>query len=98
MLLEKEGFEVWSAHGFVEAMELCRAHDDFDLVVMGHSMPQKDKTALVRALRSKCNAPLVTIRKAGESPMAGADCSVEAYEGPKVFLDAVKKVLGVKPE
>jgi CheY-like chemotaxis protein len=97
LLFEQEGFEVRSAHGFVEALEACQGPDDFDVVIMGHSMPQSDKTALVRALRSKCEAPVVSIRKAGDSPMPQADYSVDAQEGPKALLDAVKKACRAMP-
>ena len=83
-LLEREGFEVRSAHGFAEAMEACRGDDDFDVVVMGHSMPQNDKTALVVALRTKCDAPLVSIFKPGDPAMPQADYA-------KGFAGACKK-------
>lgn len=46
LLLEEAGYEVISAYGFVAAMEKCTSRDDFDLVLMGHSMPQKDKTSV----------------------------------------------------
>jgi CheY-like chemotaxis protein len=95
-LLEQEGFEVWSAHGFTEALEVCRDQEDFDVVVMGHSMPHRDKIALVRALRSKCDAPLVSIRKPGDSPLPQADYSVDAQEGPKAFLEAIRKACQAK--
>jgi CheY-like chemotaxis protein len=95
-LLKQEGFEVRSAYGFAEAMEACRGHDDFDVVVMGHSMPRKDKTALVRALRIKCDAPLVSILKPGDPTMPQADYSVDAHEGPKALLEAVRKASHAK--
>jgi CheY-like chemotaxis protein len=44
MLLEEAGYEVISAFGFVAAMEICISRHDFDVVLMGHSMPQKDET------------------------------------------------------
>jgi CheY-like chemotaxis protein len=95
-LLEQEGFEVWSAYGFAEAMEACRGRDDFDVVIMGHSVPWKDKTALVRALRANCDAPLVSILKPGDLAMPQADYSVDALEGPKALLEAVRKASQAK--
>jgi len=90
-LFEQEGFEVRSACGFAEALEACQGHDDFDVVVMGHSMPQRDKTELAKALRTKRDAPLVSIYKHGDSAMPEADYSVNAHEGPKALLEAVRK-------
>jgi hypothetical protein len=60
---------------------------------MGHSMPQKDQTALLAALRLKCKAPLLSIRKHSEPSLAEADYSVDSLEGPPVLLAAVKKAL-----
>jgi CheY-like chemotaxis protein len=93
-LLEQEGFEVWSAYGFAEAMEACRGH--FDVVIMGHSMPRTDKTALVRALRTKSDAPLVSILKPGDPAMPQADYSVDSHEGPKALLEAIRKASQAK--
>ena len=95
-LLEREGFEVRSAYGFAEAMEACQGHDDFDVVIMGHSMPENDKTALVTALRSKCDAPLVSLFKRGDPAMPQADYSVDAHEGPKALLEAARKACQAK--
>ena len=93
MILEREGFEVFPAVGFAEALELCQGRCVCDLVVMGHSMPQKDKIALLGSLRLKCKAPLLSIRKDDESPMPEADHSLDSSEGPSAFLRAVKRAL-----
>ena len=45
MLLEQAGYVVVSAHGFTEALERCR-NAKYDIVLMGHSMPPKDQSAL----------------------------------------------------
>jgi CheY-like chemotaxis protein len=95
-LLEREGFEVRSAHGFADAMEACQGHHDFDVVIMGHSMPQNDKTALVSTLRTKSDAPVVSIFKSGDPPMPQADYSVAAHEGPKALLKRVRKASQTK--
>ena len=90
-ILEQAGLEVRSACGFAEALEACQGLDDFDVVVMGHSMPQRDKTELVKTLRTKCAAPLVSICRHGDPAMPEADYSVNAHEGPKALLEAVIK-------
>jgi PleD family two-component response regulator len=97
MLLEREEYAVFPALGFAEALELCQTRCVCDLVIMGHSMPQKDKTALLASLRLKCKAPLLSISKLGELPLPEADYSVDSSEGPPSFLEAVKKALKVSP-
>lgn len=93
MLLENAGYEVTSALGYAEALEVCSASQHFDLVVMGHSMPQKDKTALLAALRANCTAPLLSIRRHGDGPLPESKISVDSLDGPVVLLDAVKEAL-----
>jgi CheY-like chemotaxis protein len=63
LILEQAGCVVSSAFGFVEAPEICKTRNDFDLILMGHSMPQKDKIALVEALRQNCMAPLLSMSR-----------------------------------
>jgi CheY-like chemotaxis protein len=90
LILEQHGYEVSSAFGFAEAMEICSSRHDFDLVLMGHSMPQKDKKALVDAMRPNCKAPLLSILRHGDSPIPQANYSVEANDGPDALVEAVR--------
>ena len=95
MLLENAGYSVTSAFGFAEAMEICSARHNFDLIVMGHSMPQKDKAALLLALRLGCSAPLVSILRHGDSPTPHASFYVDAQDGPLALLQLVRTALEV---
>jgi CheY-like chemotaxis protein len=94
-ILEQAGYEVLSALGFTAAVEVCQTRHDFDLVLMGHSMPQKDKIALFEALQPNCEAPLLSILRPGELPIPQATYAVESSDGPEALLEAVKKVLPV---
>lgn len=93
MILEKAGYEVSSALGFAEVLEICQNRHDFDLVLMGHSMPQKDKIALYDALRPNCPAPLLSILRYGDSRIPQAQYSVRANDGPEALLEAVRDAL-----
>lgn len=93
-MLENAGYEVSSALGFAEALEVCQTKHDFDLVLMGHSMPQKDKIALFEALKSKCSAPLLSILRHGDSPIPQATYAVDSNDGPEALMEAVDKALG----
>lgn len=94
LILERAGFEVSSALGFAEALERCDSGQEFDLVLLGHSMPRKDKTALIGALRPTCNAPVLSIRRHGEEPLPEANYSIDSYDGPAALIKAVKSALG----
>ena len=93
LILEQAGYDVSSAFGFAEAMEVCKTRHDFDLILMGHSMPQKDKTALLAALRPECQAPLLSILRHGDAPISQASYSVDSSDGPDALLAAVKDAL-----
>jgi CheY-like chemotaxis protein len=69
LILEQAGYLVSSAFDFAEALEICKTRHDFDLILMGHSMPQKDKMALLAALRPN----LLSIVRHGDSPIKIGD-------------------------
>lgn len=93
-IFENAGFDVISAYGFSDAMEQCR-EGTFDVVVLGHTLPPKDKTALVTLLRERCHCSVVSIRKPGQGKHPDADYSVDSGEGPETLLAAVKEALGI---
>ncbi|MCU1286831.1 MAG: hypothetical protein JWO13_3181 [Acidobacteriales bacterium] len=93
MILEQAGFDVTAALGFAEAMEHCSANPTFHLIVMGHSMPRKDKTALIKTLRPTCKSPVLSVRKHGDAPLPEANASVDSYDGPAKLIQAVKSTI-----
>jgi CheY-like chemotaxis protein len=95
MLLQQAGYAVISALGFTEALERCRT-EMYDIVLMGHSMPRKDKSALAAAVREHCSAPILSIRRHGDPPLPEADYSVEADEGPTILLAGIEAILDAK--
>src|SRR5579871_2388508 len=80
-LLERGGFDVVSAWGFSDSMEALSNHH-FDLFVLGHSIPQKDKSKLIAAARTHTECKVLSIRRHGDLPPADADASVDADDGP----------------
>jgi DNA-binding response OmpR family regulator len=92
-LLEQAGFEVVSAEGFVEAMEACDAGvRQFDLIVVGHTIPRKDKEKIIAHIRQQCSAPILALLKSYEGAVNGADRSVEA-SSPNILLATVREML-----
>ncbi|HEY7402549.1 MAG TPA: hypothetical protein VIB39_03435 [Candidatus Angelobacter sp.] len=60
LLLEREGYEVISAYGFVAAMEICIACDGFDLILIGahHTGKRQNSTHGVLASQMPCTTAL----------------------------------------
>ena len=89
MVLRSRGHAVVSAFGFTEALKHCENSGKFDLFILGHSIPQFDKEALISAFRAKCNAPVVALTKVGER-IASADFSLEP--DPEELLRLVQRL------
>ena len=91
MLLEAAGYEVTSAIGFAEALEVC--DEDFDLVIMGHSIPSKDKRAIVKELRGHgCLAPVVSLLRMGERSIPEASHTADPGD-PQGMLETIRQIL-----
>jgi DNA-binding response OmpR family regulator len=71
-LLEQQGYHVTSVLGFKEAMAVC-ADQDFDLFILGASIPDADNIKLIEAFRSKCAAPVLSIWKHEQQSEHGAN-------------------------
>lgn len=92
-ILEQAGYQVTSALGMAIGLEHCAA-GVFDLIVIGHSIPAKDKEMLIAAAKARCPAPVLSLQRYADRPHPYADFSVDAAEGPEVFLQAVRHALG----
>jgi CheY-like chemotaxis protein len=65
MLLEGRGYSVTSALGFTQAIADCKSKE-YDLFILGHSIPARDKRELIRTFREHCPAPIVSLERVGE--------------------------------
>jgi CheY-like chemotaxis protein len=70
LLLEHKGYNVTSALGFTESVEHCR-NGSFDLFILGHSIPHKDKLHLIETFRHNCPAPILCLARFGETQVPG---------------------------
>jgi CheY-like chemotaxis protein len=92
LLLKELGYEVVSAEGFAEAWEKCEDVEPFDLVIIGHSIPPKDKERIIEHLKKHCDSPILALLKPYESPAREATHSVQA--DADLFLPIVRELLG----
>jgi DNA-binding response OmpR family regulator len=72
--LEKDGYYVTTCTSFNEAAELCR--DQFAMVIVGQSLPDKEMQRFIHEVRSVCLSPILALRQGKESPVKEADYNV----------------------
>ena len=95
LMLRQTGCEVVGALGYDDAIDKAAA-DHFDLIIMGHSIPQKDKRAIVAAIRQRgCQAPVISLLRYGEHSIPEAARAIDP--DPKHLLATVKEMLGSGP-
>lgn len=93
LLLRQMGYEVTSAEGFTEAYQACKESDgSFDLIIVGHSIPHKDKQMIIRNCRHSCSCPVLALLRPNEPPVEEASRSVLSNE-PGAFVAAVQEIL-----
>ena len=91
LLLEAHGYTVTSAFGFKDSTRCCQI-GGFDLFILGHSIPERDKEALIKEFRASGSAPIVSLRKVSEPEVAGADYHIEP--DPESVLNLVGALVG----
>ncbi len=92
MLFTSVGFQVSSTSSIHQALELC-AHKEFDLIVIGHSMPMEQTRLLVKELRRRCDTPLLVLQRPGESLVTSVDYIFDSTESPALLVETVMNIL-----
>jgi hypothetical protein len=91
VLLQRQGYSVTPALGFTAAVEVCNA-SHFDLLILGHSIPHKDKVHLMTVFREMCSAPILALQRHGDQYLDGADAHVYP-DDIETLLQTVDNVL-----
>jgi DNA-binding response OmpR family regulator len=92
LLFSGAGFQVASALTIEQAIELCKT-ETFQLVVIGHSLPAKDKKSLLKQIRSSCPVPVLALYHRAERKLEGADYTLDSTEGPVALLEMVNRIV-----
>ena len=94
LLLEQMGHTVYSAAGFSRAYKLCEEKgSQFDLIVLGHSIPHDDKIAIVQHCANACNkCPVLALLRSAEASIPGAARSVDSSD-PQAFMAAINEIV-----
>jgi len=66
---------------------------DFDLVVLCHSIPVKERNAIIAAIKAEKPTTLVIVIKAYEDDPGIADGSVHSLDGAKALLECIEELL-----
>jgi DNA-binding NtrC family response regulator len=91
LMLRREGFEVESALSISAALHACEK-GSFDLVIMGHSIPQEDKQKIITLLRGVCSTPVLALRRPVDPPLAAADYNLDSSD-PERFRNFILEIL-----
>jgi DNA-binding response OmpR family regulator len=93
MLLAAHGHDVISSLGFKESLRQCK-RADFDLFILGHSIPHTDKLVLINTFRRHCRAPIISLHRPDEQMIVGTDFHIEPE--PEKLLNCVAELLRPK--
>ncbi|HET9283435.1 MAG TPA: hypothetical protein VFR24_15885 [Candidatus Angelobacter sp.] len=90
LMVELKGYKVTSSLGFTAALEQCR-NAGFDLFILGHSIPVKDKQALIQTFKENCPAPVLSLERTGEERVS-CDFHVSP-DRPEELLEKVATII-----
>ncbi len=96
LLLTGAGFHVSSVLGIQDAVKQCKT-TDFNLVLIGHSMPTNEKKLLLEQIHKRCATSVLVLYRRGETKLEGADYVLDASQGPTALLETVASILKDKP-
>jgi CheY-like chemotaxis protein len=94
MMLEAEGYEVYSCANMDESLRHSREYN-FDLFILGHSIPSVDRQMLVDTFKRYCPAPIISLRThPGDDVVADADYYL--HPDPEPLLKLVAEIFEKK--
>ena len=93
-ILRKLGLRVTSALGFNAAIRQCEKAD-FDLFVLGHSIPIGDRQSLILEFQRKCAAPVVELNRPDSHPTGLAQYVFDSTRHPRELAEVVANILGL---
>ena len=96
LLLESRGYSVTSALELKESLYWCE-QGGFDLFIIGHSMPETHKQALIESFRASCRGTIISLICGTEPEVKGADYYIGA--NPEGVRNLVAEILSTaKPK
>jgi DNA-binding NtrC family response regulator len=92
ILSRQTDYAVMSVRDFSEALNACRSDEQFDLLIVGHSIPHTQKEELIHAFREKHpKAAVIALKRQDETVVRDADLLIEPH--PNELLKSVGNLL-----
>jgi DNA-binding NtrC family response regulator len=95
MILSAAGFRVATCTDSEEAVQACRRRD-FDLIVIGHSIPLGERKNVLAQVRVLCQTPVLALLRHGEAPLLGADYVFDASQSPVQLLETIMNIFSAE--
>ncbi len=76
IVLQQLGYIVVSALGFAEALQRCGSGTKFDFCILGSSLEEPERQALVPAFRAHSAGSVIVLKKNAEENVQGADFAI----------------------
>jgi DNA-binding NtrC family response regulator len=94
LLLAGAGFDVSTYTDTALAIEACQSQD-FDLFIIGHTIPFEERWKMLREVRQRCHAPILALLRHGDAPLPGADYFFDTSQSPAQLLETVVNILQI---
>jgi CheY-like chemotaxis protein len=96
LLLESRGYSVTSALELKESLYWCK-QGGFDIFILGHSIPETHKQALIESFRASCRGTIISLNCGTDPEVKGADYYIDT--NPEGVLNHVAEILSTaKPK
>ena len=90
-LLHSRGFAVISASSLLQAIKCCESGRHLDLLLLCHSIPDKDKELLIKVVRANCPAPVIMLTRG--LPTSEHTAYVVIDPDPETLLDSISSLV-----
>ncbi len=97
LMLKGAGHTTVSALGYHDGRVAC-GRGNFDLIIIGHSIPEKDKVDLIVCFReANPGAQVIALTRAGEHRLKEVDAYLSPGE-PEELIRAIGRILHLRTE
>lgn len=77
LVLQQLGYNVVSALGFAEALDQCKHSAEFNVCILGSSIEEPERRALVPVFRANSAGRVIVLKKHPEENVPEADFAIE---------------------
>jgi CheY-like chemotaxis protein len=92
LVLQNAGYSVCPAENYNDAINRCSS-DNFEIAVLGASLPYDDRVALAAEVKKRCPSTHVVMYCRVHEIPAHADAVIDPLDGPGALLFAIESTL-----